>query len=143
MPIEISWDNLSRSIIYTKVIGAWTWEEMYVISEKTIIMRHSVDHAVGAIVDFRAAKGTPDNAFAHTKKILIRQEMYATTTIFVGADFAAKSMWHVFMSVYKSFIKNQDFHFAESLEEARAILAQKEAHRTLLLTSADVSNFKA
>src|SRR5690349_3703122 len=115
MPIEISWDNPDKTIIYVKIIGFWTWKEIYTVSEETIVMRQSVAHPVGSIVDFRLAKGLPDDAYAHTKNILIRQELYATKTVFVGLDFAAKSLWNVLMSVYRVFIRRQDFQFAASL----------------------------
>ena len=122
MSIEVSWDNADKTIIYTKVTGSWTWEEMYAVSEKSIDMRRSVKHPVGSIVDFREAKGLPGGAISHAKNIVRKQEGHSGTTVFVGCNFASMSLWNVLMNVYGFFIQNQDFQFATSLCEARTYL---------------------
>jgi hypothetical protein len=127
MPIEIEWDDPDKTIIYTRVTGAWTWEEMHQISEKSILMRQSVTHEVGSIVDFSAAKCLPDGAIAPAKKIINRQESYSGTTVFVGVDFVSASLWNVLMSVYSFFIRHQNFQFAKSLPEARARLQTRNS----------------
>lgn len=127
MSIELCWDNPSKTVIYTKICGEWTWEEMYTVSEKSIAMRQSVKHKVGSIVDFSEAKGLPGGAISHAKNIIRKQEGYSEITVFVGPNYASRSLWNVLISVYGFFIRSQEFGFAMSLPEAREYLQNKMA----------------
>jgi len=129
MPVTNVWDNEEKTIIRMEVIGHWTWGEMYQGAEEGYAMLESVDHMVHAIIDFSQSASIPGNALTHGRNLMRQQHHRLDITVFVGVSPMFLSLWRVFTHVHAVLMKEQDFTFAQSLDEARAFLAQAMAKR--------------
>ncbi len=128
MPINLEWDNPDKTVLRMDVIGRWTWDEMYQASHEGYKMLDAVPHRVCSLIDFSASQGIPSNAITHARNMMGKQHPRTGLTVMVGVSPLFLSLWRVFVRVYALFSREQDFTFAGSLEEARAILAEDINH---------------
>lgn len=122
MPVTNTWDNDEKTIIRMEVIGRWTWDEMYAASDIGYAMLQTVNHIVYPIIDFSQSIGMPNHAITHARNMMGRQHPNTGMSVFVGANPLFVSLWKVYVRVYAIFSREQDFTFAKSLDEARAML---------------------
>jgi len=130
MPVTNSWDNDEKTIIRMEIAGRWTWDEMYQASDAGYTMLESVPHIVYPIIDMRQSQAIPGNAITHASGLMRRQHPRTGMSVFVGANTIVVSLWRAFVHVYSLFSREQDFKFANSLDEARQLIAdamQQEA----------------
>jgi hypothetical protein len=129
MPVTNVWDNDEKTVIRMEVVGRWTWDEMYQGSQDGYIMLETVDNIVDAIIDFSQSAGIPPNALTHARNMMGRQHPRTGVTVFIGVNAMFMSLWRAFTRVHTLFLKEQDFTFAASLDEARALLVQRKGKR--------------
>src|SRR6185369_4744326 len=124
MPVTNIWDNDEKTIIRMEVSGRWTWDEMYAASTAGYAMLDSVNHVVYPIIDFSGSLGMPNNAITHARNMMGKQHPRTGMSVFVGANTLFVSLWRVFVRLYALMSREQDFTFANSLDEARGLIAQ-------------------
>jgi hypothetical protein len=124
MTVTNSWDNDDKTIIRMEVSGRWTWDEMYKASEEGYAMLESVNHTVYPIIDFSKSQGMPKNAITHARNMMGKQHPHTGMTVFVGANTLFVSLWRIFVRLYALFSREQDFTFANTLDEARQSLKE-------------------
>lgn len=125
MPVTNIWDNDEKTIIRMDVSGRWTWDEMYAASTVGYSMLESVPHVVYPILDFSQSHGMPNNAITHARNMMGKQHPRTGMTVFVGANTLFVNLWRIFIRLYSLLSREQDFTFANSLDEARQILMDK------------------
>lgn len=125
MAIDLAWDETDSQIIRVDVRGDWTWDMMERALEQAIGMMDSVDHKVHYIIDIR--EGRLDLASA------MKQAQQAATPethrnegvkVVVGASFMIRTLYSAYRKMIERMGKDQEFLFADTPEEARAMIAE-------------------
>jgi transposase len=123
--IDLAWDETDSQIIRVDVRGDWTWDMMERALEQAIGMMDSVDHKVHYIIDIR--EGRLDLASA------MKQAQQAATPethrnegvkVVVGASFMIRTLYSAYRKMIERMGKDQEFLFADTPEEARAMIAE-------------------
>jgi hypothetical protein len=122
MPVTIEWDNAEKTLVRMEMIGDWTWDEARAGAERGYAMLDSVDYEVGVIIDYSQGAGLPAHALSNARSMIQRRHPRTGLTVFVGANAVFMALWNVFSKVYVLFARKQNSVFANSVEEARAIL---------------------
>lgn len=125
MPVTVEWDNDDKTVVRMEMTGRWSWEEAFAGSERGYNLLESVPYEVGVIIDFSRSAGLPPNAITHAKGMIQRRHSRTGLTVFVGANAVFMSLWGIFSRVYALFAQKQNSVFASTIDEARAILAQR------------------
>lgn len=124
MPIIIEWDNPEKTIVRMTMMGIWTWDDAYHGADKGYAMLESVDYEVGIIIDLTQSHHIPDHAITNAQAMIKRRHPRTGLTVFVRASTFFTSMWNIFNRVYAALARKQNSVFANSLDEAREILAK-------------------
>jgi hypothetical protein len=122
MTVQTSWDNEDHTIIRTEFVGAWTWEEAHQAVDQMVALIESVDYTVHTIVDVTNSSRVPSLAFKEVRSLLSRRHPRAGVSMIVGANFMTASLWKTIAQTY-AWLINGNYHFADTLEEARARIA--------------------
>ncbi len=125
MSVTVQWDNDAKTVLRYEVAGRWTWDEFYVAYDQGKSMMEAVPHTVHFIMvpmDFLTRNYLPPGALTHISSIYRRAAPNSGMTINVGGGGFARAMLNVLGRVSPKIA--QKFAFADSLEEARTILAK-------------------
>jgi hypothetical protein len=128
MPVQVEWDTPEKQAIHYAFIERWTWDELNQAIERGEAMMAEAQRVVGLFLDFRESMALPPNPMAQTRKLLSRQHPYAGVRVFIGANELIRMLWNMFNRLYSLVIREQNtvFLFANSIEEARELLAEKQ-----------------
>jgi hypothetical protein len=124
MPITVEWDNPEKTVIRMSMIGTWTWDEAYTRASEGYALLESVDYEVGIIIDMTQSHHVPDRAISNAQAMIRRRHPRTGLTVFVRANTLFTTMWNIFSRIYTALAKKQNSVFADTLEDARAILAK-------------------
>jgi hypothetical protein len=123
MPIELTWYNPERTIIFQKNSGTYTLEDLHTSISGIYKMLETVDHPVDLIVDFTNVKmdlRNPLSARSHWEKashpngrsmIIINPPMFAKAILQIGQQIAPHAV--------------SNFHYVTTVEEAMTIVGQQ------------------
>ena len=129
MPVIVEWDNEDKTVCRMELNENWTWDEVYPASLQGYDMLESVSHVVDIIMDMRLSRGIPNSSIFHARNTIGKRHPRTGLTVFLGANTLFFSIWRVFNKVYVSLGAQQDFTFADTIEEAREMLAVRAAER--------------
>jgi hypothetical protein len=124
MPITVEWDNPEKTVVRMTMIGKWTWDEAYAGAAEGYALLESVDYEVGVILDMTQTHHTPDRAITNAQAMIKRRHPRTGLTVFVRANTLFTTMWNIFSRLYTVLAHKQNSVFAQTLDEARAILAK-------------------
>lgn len=130
MAIELYWDNDERTVMLCEFERHWTWDEMYATLNKIKQVTDRADREIAAIIDVSQGVSLPGGsiftptAYAHAKKMLQMGEGGTGPIVVVGASPLIKTIYGTFRGLDKNGLNN--VNFAHSLDEARALLAQRD-----------------
>ena len=124
MSAQVVWDNEDKTIVRYIFQGHWGWDDFYNVIEEANAMMDSVDHEVHAIIDTRGSGFTPTDLLSHLRDIHTRINPKAGMHVLVGAKLFVRTTHKLFIKLDPR--KGEDFTFAATLDEARAMLAQKD-----------------
>lgn len=122
MPVTVEWANEEHTLVHMKLIGRWTWTEVYTKSDEGWDMLETVNHKVGVIMDFRESLGVPTAGITHARSMIGRRHPNTGLTVFVGANSLVLRMWRIFVQLNARLRAEQEFVFADTIDEAREIL---------------------
>lgn len=126
MPIGLAWDDDSKQIINVTVDGRWTWEELEAALRQTIAMMDSVSHRVHFIIDIRRGHLDIASALGQAQKAATPQtHRNEGLKVVVGANWMVRKAYAAYRSVTRALGKDQQFLFANSLEDARDLIRQR------------------
>lgn len=125
MPIQTYWDNDEKTIIRYEMYGRWTTQEFWDAYETARDMINAVEHQVYFIqvsMDKSSIGHIPNGFVTHLRSIYRNAHPRAGRTIIIPrARGMIGEIWD--RMITKAMPKIRDhFDFADSLEEARAML---------------------
>ena len=125
MPIQTHWDNDEKTIIRYEMYGRWTTQEFWEAYETARKMINSVEHKVHFIqvsMDKASIGYIPNGFISHLRSIYRNAHPRAGRTIVIPkARGMIGEIWD--RMITKAIPKiREHFDFADSLDEARALL---------------------
>lgn len=127
MPIEVTWLNERKDMLYFDYIGLWTWDGVFAVIEESNIMMDEVDHPVGTIVDFTNTVHLPDGLPNAMKKIAELRETHPNDsgeTVYVKAQILTKAMFDIIQMTDPEVASVIKFTHTKTVEEAENLLLQ-------------------
>jgi hypothetical protein len=125
MPARVIWDNEEKNIVRYVFEGKWTLDELYAVMKEEDQMMAAVTHRVDVIVDFQDSGAIPDRLLANFPKIFESSSASHPNvgmTVIIGAAGFAEMLANIFSKVFTRMLT------AQTLEEARAIIARERAN---------------
>jgi hypothetical protein len=123
MPVIVEWDNHQKTIMRMTVAGRWTWDEMYQSHDAGQQLLNGTHHHYDVIIDWSKSEDIPPAAITSAKAMLDVRNPYIRATVFVGTNRALRALWGIFCRIYRLFVSRNTFLFADTMDEARALLA--------------------
>ncbi len=125
MAINVMWDNDQQTIARMIYDEGWNWDEHRAGVQQTGDLMATVDHPVHVIVDLSATKTAPSGAIGRLGETFrFTPENWSKTLVLVTSRLMARMIMGAVTRVYSSFVRNHRFLFADTLAEARALLAE-------------------
>ncbi len=125
MAVRVEWDNKEKTVIRYSLEGQWTWDELLEAVATSNAMLDAAGHKIHFIHDASNSKGIPNGALSQLKRFIGKEHPNTGHSVIVGgrgsAIMLARGLLGMVDRVYK---KDWAFMFADTLEEARAMLAQ-------------------
>lgn len=115
MPINLSWDDEAETLLYAKFIPPWSWDDFHAAVEDGKKMLIQEEDKRGILIDIRETGMIPPSGFI--KKIRqVLGEMPTIPLVIIGDPEVTKIL---FAPILQLVIKRREFHFVNTLEEAR------------------------
>jgi hypothetical protein len=126
MAIHIGWDDDSKRIVRATVEGRYAWEDLERALGEAIELMDSVAHKVHFVIDIRRGHLDVGSAIGQAQKAATPETHHNEgMKVVVGANFMVKTVYQAYRKVTQAMGKDQEFHFANSLEDARAMIKSK------------------
>ena len=128
MAIQTQWDDDQKQVIRVEIEGRWSWDELQSALERTIEMMDSVPHKVDFIIDVSRSSLIPRGATQAAQSVATPEtHRNEGVKVIVGANALMRIAYEAYRRINKSLGKNQEFHFAKTREEARALIARERS----------------
>jgi hypothetical protein len=126
MGIRVVWDNDEKTIIRYIFESEWAWEDIRTAANISNAMLDEIGRVTHFIYDTSQSKRVPDGALTHLRRYIGKEHPLTGHSVLVGAPktsgvLLARGILSMMQRVYRA---GWRFSFTESLEEARALLAQ-------------------
>lgn len=121
MGIKVEWGNAEHAIIRYEFEPRWSWGDLYAASDEGTAWLDSVAHRVDFIADLRATRHLPADFMQHAGRIAGGTHPRRGIVVVVGASPVLRGLSNTLGFVYRK--ATQDLRFADSLEEARTVIA--------------------
>jgi hypothetical protein len=126
--ITVVWDTDEKQVIRYIAEGNWTWTDMQNAVNTSNAMLDEIGRVTNFIYDMRASAGVPSGALANLRRFIGKEHRLSGEQVVVGAKrsgltLLAQGLLDMIYKVYKPKWKLQ---FADTLEEARAMLEKVE-----------------
>jgi len=126
MTIHIEWDNAERTIVRAEFNDPYTWDEYDAASSKIRDMVTGVSHRVDMITLLNPKiSQPPGNGFPHYRRTMLQMPPNFGLFVSVGAGNPVARM--IMSTLIKVLRMKTPSAFANSLEDARALIAQCRA----------------
>lgn len=128
MAIQTQWDDDQKQIIRVEVEGRWSWDELETALERTIEMMDSVSHKVDFIIDVSRSSLIPGGATKAAQKVATPEtHRNEGVKVVVGANALMRIAYEAYRRINRSLGKEQEFLFAKSRDDARALIARERS----------------
>jgi hypothetical protein len=119
------WDNPEQTILRYDIEGQWSWDELNRASDEIYAhMDGAAENYIGAIIYFIGKVHVPSNALVRVQNNNNRNHEKAGLTVMVGANFLIRGLFSTFASAYRLSGRDIHFEYANTLEDARQLIAQ-------------------
>ena len=133
MPVDIQWDNPEHRTLRYTITLPWTWDEFWIAFEQGHRMIDEVEGRVDYIFGDadQASRALPPNFLTQLGAVVRKRHPRAGTTVLVSKEQStSRTLWYrLAASVYPAL--PEKFVFAPTLEDARALLASRQAVSSL------------
>lgn len=126
MGIQVQWDNDEKTILRYDYQARWSWNELYQAVDQGYHLIDSVAHPVAVIIDLTASEGIPPGALSHARSIQQRAHPRISMNVAVNAGGLLSTLTHTFLRLYSALMQATSVHFAATVEEARAVIAERQ-----------------
>lgn len=136
MPVRVEWDNKEQTTLRYDVEGQWTWNEFLEAIKQAKALMETVQHTVHFIVnplDERSRGYLPGGTVSHVIQIYRSAPSNAGASVIIGGGDVLRTMNKISQQFYPRIAKR--YRFADSLEEARSIVASLSNDQTSLTDS--------
>jgi hypothetical protein len=126
MPVTAQWDNDDKTIIRFDVSGRWTWAEYRAANAEIRKMVDGLSYIVHFIVnplDDQSRGYLPPGALQHIRSVYGSVSPNVGMTAVIGASPYYHALYAIGRKIYPQIAVR--YRFANSLEEARALLSQE------------------
>jgi hypothetical protein len=126
MSVKVVWDDEQHTALRYDLEGRWTWDEFYAAFNEGKAMMEGSAHTVHFILNAmdNLSKGyVPPGALSHVASLNRNAPPNAGITVAVGGNTLGKIFHGMIARIYPKIAKR--YAFADSLEEARAMIAQR------------------
>jgi hypothetical protein len=128
MPIQVKWDDESKTIIHVSVDGDWTWEEFYQSFDQGKTLLESVNHKVDFVVHMENAKTMPLGALNHGRKIMTMDHPNRGLTVYTGETGLMKALIQIGRRMEPEAVAKYDHTFAVTDDDARKIIGERRGN---------------
>ena len=129
MTAKFDWDNAEQTVGRYDLTGNWTWDELDEVMDESWAKIAKRDVVIDSILIFEN-RSLPPNAMPHLRKLATERPANTGILVAIGAGIIQRSVVQVFTRAYSSTLRREvPIMFADSLDEARQILAQKRVER--------------
>ncbi len=125
MSVQVQWDNDDHTVLRYDVQGHWTWNEFYESFAQARTMLQTVSNTVDFIVnpaDFRSRGYIPSGMISRVVQLYRSIPPNTGSTVIVGGGDFFRIINNVSRGFYPRIAAR--YHFTDTLDEARALLAQ-------------------
>lgn len=131
MPIHVLWDSADQTILRYDIRGAWTWAELREAMDDIFSkMDDSPAPRIGTIAHFVEGVKIPSDAVRRISEFTGRSHPKAGLTVIVGAGLLMKTAFTTFKRAAAVAGKPVDFAYADTLPQARRLIAGGSGKRT-------------
>jgi hypothetical protein len=130
MGVTIQWDNAEKTVLRYDFMGRWTWDEFYAAYDIAKPMILSVTHKVDFILnptDDVSRNYTPPNIMTHMLSIARKALPNTGKCVSISRGTFSRVLLSMVSKVNPKI--SEQYVFADSLEEARALLAKDSVAR--------------
>lgn len=125
MGVTIVWDNSEENTLRYDLEGTWEWEEIREgVNTVFDLMDSANTERIGAIIHFKDSVKIPKGGMKHFSVLTERSHPKAGLTVIVGAGRWLKTTIKTASNLYRMSGRSLDFHYADTLDEARQLIAQ-------------------
>src|SRR5262245_50437159 len=125
MPIQVNWDDESKTIIHVNVEGDWTWDEFYQSLDQGGALLDSANHRVDFIVHMENSKTMPMGALNHGRKIMTMDHPNRGLTVYTGDTGLMKALLQIGRRMEPEAVEKYDHAFTPTDEDARKIILER------------------
>lgn len=125
MPIDVAWDDDTRTIIRYTFSTPWTWNDYRQAIDKGWELDRSIDHPTDTITDMSQSRLFPDGIFTNIRKSVVEIPETTQSVVLVGGGMFVDMAISVLRRVYRS--PGARFMIAKSVDEARQLIVQRRA----------------
>ena len=127
MPITVEWDDEAHTIIHEVYAGTWTIEDNRAEREKVLSMLEGDGPVVDMIVELDHMKFPPTivSHFSELSRSPASRHPRLGVFALVGLGSFENTLFEIFSKVYE--VQARRLLVAQSVDEARAMLAQRRA----------------
>ncbi|MBN1966639.1 MAG: hypothetical protein JW910_18450 [Anaerolineae bacterium] len=125
MPVTVVWDDETHTCVRYVFTERWTWAEFHGPIDEANVMIRTQPHPVGIIADLLESDPLPAKGLPTLKYMAAITPENACAFVIVGAGGFIQAIARVFTRVYPGLGLLP--LFADTLEAARAIVAEKAA----------------
>jgi hypothetical protein len=125
MGIRVEWDNNEQTIIRYSLEGHWTWDDLLTAVATSNAMLDAAGRKIHFIHDATTSKGVPNGALTHLRRFIGKEHPNTGRSVIVGAQGNAIMLARGLLGMVDRFYKKDwDFMFADTVGEARELLAK-------------------
>jgi hypothetical protein len=129
MGITVLWDNDEQTAIRYVLDGTWTWEDMRAAIATSNAMLEQANRKIDFLYDMTHSDGIPNGILSHLRSLVGREQPNTGRQLIVGAKKSVTTAMarRLLSIVEKVYGANWQIAFADTLDEARALLAKPDA----------------
>jgi len=127
MGVIVRWYDDQKKIIYYEFTGKWTWEEFEPTYDETLRLMDSVDYKTDFILNMLNTDHIPAGAIQRVKRAAEVNHPNMGLAIYVGLHPMMRPLGKIFLKLYPKAAQYYPFDFANTIEEAEAMLARRQS----------------
>ncbi len=135
MAIPMVWDNIAKTILYVDRTQKFAWDEFDQSVDESYQLIAALPHTVDVIIRIDLRVPISSNPMPHMHRMFEDQPKNLRYIVIIGVERTTYNfqtvMFELFMRLFSSRVKQ--IRFANSLDEARAMLTQDEADKRLAM----------
>lgn len=123
--IKVEWDTEAQTAIRVTYSHPWNWSEFEAAQTEVNSMMGSTEKVIDLIFDVRNGGSPPPGSMSKFRQVVQTGHLNRGMIVFVGGVMLVQTFLNLILRIYGKTVKDPNFVFANSLEEARKIIAHQ------------------